>query len=51
MEKIKEIKQNVAGAENIDNCFCVILDYYCERFICGLDAQLCIQPISILNIS
>ena len=28
MEQSKEIKQNWTGAENFDNCFCVISDCY-----------------------
>ena len=28
-------KKNWIGAENFDNCFCVIFDYYCKRFISG----------------
>ena len=33
LEQSKEIKQNLTGTENFDNCFCVIFDCYYKSFI------------------
>ena len=40
MEQSKDIKQDWTGAENFDNCLCLIFDCYYKYFILLVEVRL-----------